>query len=345
MRVMGEYPGRFEQVLVHTGQHYDFAMSQAFFDDLDLPEPDVYLKVGSGTHAEQTAQVMLAFEPVVQEIDPDLVLVVGDVNSTLACALVCAKLRIELGHVEAGLRSYDPTMPEEVNRRLTDQVANVLFTPSRDADKNLQKEGIPSERIYFVGNVMIDSLARNLTLARQRPIRVEIGLEDRPYVLATLHRPSNVDEPEHLEELLGGLLKVARNMAVVFAIHPRTTKRIEEFGLKRLAARASDFFPLEPQGYLDFLALMMDAAVVLTDSGGIQEETTYLGIPCLTVRPNTERPITIELGTNRLIGCTAAEVVAGVHAAANSARGEPTIPELWDGQAAQRIVQVLSPEQ
>ncbi|MFB0517189.1 MAG: non-hydrolyzing UDP-N-acetylglucosamine 2-epimerase [Candidatus Neomarinimicrobiota bacterium] len=341
MRTMAKYPGHFEQVLVHTGQHYDFSMSQIFFQDLDLPEPDVYLKIGSGTHAEQTSLVMLAFEPIVQELGPDLVLVVGDVNSTLACTLVCAKLGVAVAHVEAGLRSYDMTMPEEINRVLTDQIATLLFTPSRDADDNLQREGIRPERIHFVGNVMIDSLVVNITKAQQRNIRANINLQDRPYMLATLHRPANVDSPENLRELLSGLSKLTEGIAVVFTMHPRTSKRIDEFGLRDFITRSPNFFPMEPQGYLDFLALMNDTTVVLTDSGGVQEETTYLGIPCLTVRPTTERPVTVELGTNRLIGCAQDEIVAAVEAIVNGPKNQGRIPELWDGHAAERIVKVL----
>ncbi len=343
MRVMAQYPERFSQVLVHTGQHYDYAMSKVFFQDLNLPEPDFYLKAGSGTHAEQTARVMLAFEPVVEEVRPDLVMVVGDVNSTLACALVCAKLGIRIAHVEAGLRSFDHSMPEEINRLLTDQLATLLFTPAPDADRNLEREGIPSERIHLVGNVMIDSLIENMPKARQRDIRTTLGLQDRSYVLVTLHRPSNVDDPEKLKELLSGLLKLTDVLTVVFTIHPRTKRCIDEFGLGEYVTSSSSFLSIEPQGYLDFLALMNDAAVVLTDSGGVQEETTYLGIPCLTLRSTTEWLATIESGTNRLIGGTKDEIAAAVvKAKMNGPQHRSAVPELWDGRTAERIVQLLN---
>lgn len=342
MRALGNYAGKFEQILIHTGQHYNFTMSQIFFQDLNLPGPDFYLKAGSGTHAGQTARVMLAFEPVIQDIEPDLVVVVGDVNSTLACALVCAKLRVSIAHVEAGLRSFDHTMPEEINRLLTDKVANLLFTPSRNADENLLREGIPQERIYFVGNVMIDSLIENITLAQQRDTPSALGLQDRSYVLVTLHRPTNVDQRKGLEGLLRALVKVAKSTAVVFVMHPRTRKRIDEFRLEKYVAGSANFFPLEPQGYLDFLALLNAASVVLTDSGGIQEETTYLGIPCLTLRPNTERPITVECGTNTLVENTEEKIVAAVEVVLNRSGGEHTIPELWDGRTAARIAKVLN---
>jgi UDP-N-acetylglucosamine 2-epimerase (non-hydrolysing) len=326
------------QSLVHTGQHYDYNMSAVFFEDLNMPIPDEFLNVGSGTHAEQTARVMLAFEPVVLKHRPDWVIVVGDVNSTLACALVCTKLGVRVAHVEAGLRSGDRTMPEEINRLLTDQIADLLFTPSRDADANLLREGISQSKVHFVGNVMIDTLVRMLPQARQRPILSSLGLEPRHYIVVTLHRPSNVDKPDTLKEILSALAKVSEEWPIVFPVHPRTRQTIERL----------DFLPpspgvrlLEPTGYLDFLALMDSARLVITDSGGVQEETTYLGVPCLTVRPNTERPITIEVGTNHLVESTCAAIVDAAH---NVASREPKMvsrPEFWDGHAAQRIVQVM----
>ena len=345
MAEMAKHPDQFQQVLVHTGQHYDDSMSQVFFDDLGLPQPDHYLGVGSGTHAEQTARVMLAFEPLLRELRPDLVLVVGDVNSTLACALVCVKLGVKIGHVEAGLRSFDRTMPEEFNRLLTDQIADPLFTPSRDADANLLREGIPSERIHFVGNVMIDTLVRLLPKAEQLTVRTDLGLRTQDYVLVTLHRPSNVDDPDTLREILLALNDIARDIPVIFPVHPRTRQRMTEFGFDNLQPETCNLQLLEPLGYLDFLALMREAALVLTDSGGIQEETTYLGIPCLTARPNTERPVTVEMGTNRLVlQSERGAIVAAVREVLNGDRQPGRVPELWDGRAAERIVCILLQE-
>jgi UDP-N-acetylglucosamine 2-epimerase (non-hydrolysing) len=344
MAAMTGYPDQFQQTLVHTGQHYDDNMSRVFFEDLGLPQPDHYLGVGSGTHAGQTARVMMAFEPLVQERRPDLVLVVGDVNSTLACALVCVKLGIPVGHVEAGLRSFDRTMPEEFNRLLTDQISDLLFTPSRDADVNLLREGIPPERIHLVGNVMIDTLVRLLPKAEQSPILAKLGLQPEGYVLVTLHRPANVDDPGTLQRILLALSDIARDIPIVFPVHPRTGKRIAQFGITSEQHSVDKLELLEPVGYLDFLALMREAALVLTDSGGIQEETTYLGVPCLTVRPNTERPITIEVGTNRLVASERAAIVAAVGEMLSGQAGPGRVPELWDGRAAERIAQILQTE-
>jgi UDP-N-acetylglucosamine 2-epimerase (non-hydrolysing) len=325
-----------EQVLVHTGQHYDYQMSRVFFEDLEMPELDEYLEAGSGTHAEQTARVMLAFEPVLLRRRPDWVVVVGDVNSTLACALVCAKLDVRLAHVEAGLRSGDRGMPEEINRLLTDQIANLLFTPSPDADANLLREGVDPAKIHFVGNVMIDSLVRLLPKARLRPVAERLGLHPREYTLVTLHRPSNVDEPETLAEIVAALDELACRQPVVFPVHPRTRLRMEQLGLQPTRVRL-----IEPLGYLDFLALMDSAALVLTDSGGIQEETTYLGIPCLTVRTTTERPITITHGTNRLVAGNRQAILEAVDAVEPRGVDPRQLIELWDGQAAERIARVL----
>ena len=340
LTAMARSPEEFEQVLVHTGQHYDFHMSEIFFEDLGLRNPDHYPGVETGTHAEQTARVMLAMEPVLENVQPDLGLVVGDVNSTLASALVCSKLGLTVGHVETGLRSYDRDMPEEVKRVLTDQLSEVLFTPSRDADDNLIREGISPERIHFVGNVMIDSLIRFLPHAAERASRKELGLQDRDYALVTLHRPSNVDS-EVLEQLLQSLRQISRQLAVVFAVHPRTMARIKEFGFEQLLEGEQEIILSEPLGYLDFLSLMVNARIVLTDSGGIQEETTYLGIPCLTARPNTEKPVTLELGTNRLVPSLSGEILAAVEDILNKTDSTHTIPELWDGQTADRIDQVI----
>lgn len=345
MREMAKFPSEFEQILVHTGQHYDANMSQVFFDELDLPRPEVNLGVGSGSHAWQTAQVMQKFEPVLMDYKPDWVLVPGDVNSTIACALVAAKLGVRVAHVEAGLRSFDRTMPEEINRLLTDQISDLLLTPSRDADENLLREGIAPEKIRFVGNVMIDTLVRLLPKAEVRwpSLRQKYHL-DR-YILVTLHRPLNVDEPETLAEIMTALTEVSRQIRVLFPVHPRTSSQISAFNLKT----SNDHLILtEPMGYLDFLALQMHAAALLTDSGGIQEETTYLGIPCLTVRPNTERPVTITDGTNRLVDSQSTSLVSAIRSAISNShhdiKADERRPELWDGKTAERVTRILCEE-
>ena len=332
-----------EAVLVHTGQHYDARMSDAFFRDLGLPDPDHHLGVGSGTHAQQTARVMEAFEPVLLAVRPDWVVVVGDVNATLACALVTAKLRPSVGcrvaHVEAGLRSGDWRMPEEVNRVLTDRLSDLLLTPSRDALPNLLREGIPGERVAFAGNVMIDTLFAHLPRARELDVAGRLGLARGGYVAATLHRPSNVDDPAALRTLLDALAAVAEEQPVVFPVHPRTRKQAEAFGL---AGRLARLCVLEPLGYAEMLSLTDGAAAVLTDSGGLQEETTALGVPCVTLREQTERPVTVTEGTNRLAPwpLTVEGVVAAYHDALAVPRRTAGArrPEGWDGRAAERIV-------
>ena len=335
MAEMARSPQRFTQRLVHTGQHYDERMSAIFFRDLALPQPDIYLGVGSGSHAQQTAKIMLAFEEVVLDERPDWVVVVGDVNSTVACALVCAKLGIKIAHVEAGLRSFDRTMPEEINRLLTDQLADLLFTPSPDADEQLLREGIPAERIQFVGNVMIDSLVAALPLAEHRPTLYELSLQPGGYGLVTLHRPSNVDDPAAFAGIVGALQTIAQELPLVFPVHPRSRQRMLDFGL---AIDDSRLRLIEPQGYLDFLQLTRHARLVLTDSGGLQEETSFLGVPCLTLRPNTERPITVALGTNRVIGNHPQTIVErALDLMQRPMPARPAIPG-WDGQAAARIV-------
>ena len=339
VEAMRRRPAEFAPTVVHTGQHYDERMSAAFFRDLGLPEPDTHLGVGSGSHAQQTAAVMQRFEPVVLERGPDWVLVVGDVNSTLACALVCAKLGVRVAHVEAGLRSRDRSMPEEINRLVTDQLSDLLLTPSADADRNLVAEGIPAERIRLVGNVMIDSLFKQLKRAEASRVREELGVAGADYAVVTLHRPSNVDNPAVLRGILSALGEVGRRLPVVFPAHPRTRRNVEEFGV----GLPDGVRVIEPLGYLDFLRLYSGARLVLTDSGGIQEETTALGVPCLTLRENTERPVTVELGTNRVVGTDPARIVAEAEAAlATDASGEARrVPPLWDGRAAGRVLDAL----
>jgi UDP-N-acetylglucosamine 2-epimerase (non-hydrolysing) len=333
----------FQSILVHTGQHYDTSMSDAFFRDLELPEPDISLGVGSASHALQTAAIMQAFEPVLLREKPDWVVVVGDVNSTLACALVSVKLGIKIAHVEAGLRSRDRTMPEEINRLLTDQIAELLLTPSHDADENLLAEGIPPERIHFVGNIMIDSLRSNLELAQQSNARADLGLEEKGYVVLTLHRPSNVDEQATFSGILSALEEIAQRLPIVFPAHPRTRKMIVDLGLGERIERIKNLSVIDPVGYLDFLQLLNRSCLVLTDSGGIQEETTVLGIPCITLRENTERPITVEMGTNTIAGTDTARIVAAAfHALNNPAKKSALrVPPLWDGHTAERILDVL----
>ena len=329
---------RIRQVLVNTGQHYDDAMAGGFLTELQLPTPDHDLGVGSATHAVQTAKVMMAFEEICLADRPDLVVVVGDVNSTLAASLVAAKLVIPIAHVEAGLRSRDKHMPEEVNRIVTDRLADVLLTPSRDADVNLRAEGTPAERIHFVGNVMIDTLHRHLPIARLERIRDRLPIVDAPYAVLTLHRPSNVDHRGTFASILAALQQVSAKMPVVFPVHPRTRNRLRELGLE---GELRGVILTEPLGYVDFLALTSHASLILTDSGGLQEEATALGIPCLTLRENTERPVTVTDGTNRVVGTKTGNIVAGVERALASTAPK-RIPELWDGHAAGRIAAVLT---
>lgn len=340
-REMQRRSSEFRPLIVHTGQHYDEAMSDSFFRDLGIPEPDYHLEIGSASHAVQTAKIMTAFEPVVLAQKPDWVLVVGDVNSTIACALVCSKLGVKIAHVEAGLRSRDRSMPEEINRILTDSISDLLLTTSPDADENLKAEGIPAQKIRFVGNVMIDSLLYNLENAKGLPTREGLGVNGTDYAVLTLHRPSNVDEPDVFGGLLAALSDISKRLPIIFPVHPRTRANIERFGFADRVA-GSDIRPIDPLGYLDFMNLYSGARLVLTDSGGLQEETTALGIPCLTLRENTERPITIELGTNRLVGTDPDTI----RAAANDVLDqdltiETRIPPLWDGRAAERICDAL----
>jgi UDP-N-acetylglucosamine 2-epimerase (non-hydrolysing) len=332
----------YDPMIVHTGQHYDAAMSGSFFDDLGMPKPDVHLGVGSGSHAIQTASVMTEFEPVVLSEMPDWVLVVGDVNSTIACALVSSKLGIKVAHVEAGLRSLDRSMPEEINRILTDAISDLLLTTSTDADDNLAREGVAPEKIRFVGNVMIDSLFQHLKIAEGSAIREELGLSGYPYAVLTLHRPSNVDDKGVFSGILEALVKIAARVPIIFPAHPRTRSRIEEFGFAERIA-AANIRLIEPLGYIDFMRLYSGARLVLTDSGGLQEETTALGIPCLTLRENTERPVTIELGTNILVGTDPEKIKSAAFDSLDNraVQHSTSVPPLWDGHAARRICDEL----
>jgi len=320
------------QTLVHTGQHYDKNLSDVFISQLGMRAPDVNLEVGSGSHALQTAEVMIRFEPVVLERKPDVVLVYGDVNSTVAAALVCSKLRVRVAHVEAGLRSFDRSMPEEINRIVTDRLADMLFTPSEDADINLEREGIPAEKIHRVGNVMIDSLVRLLPTAMQCSRN---GLPER-FALVTLHRPSNVDDSASLRGVLKALLEVNEQVEVLFPVHPRTRQRIQQFDIS-----TEKLHLVEPLPYIEFLSLQRHAEVVITDSGGIQEETTYLGVPCLTLRNNTERPVTVTVGTNILIGRDMGRLKSELSRILEGKQKKGAIPPLWDGHAGERIAQAL----
>jgi len=330
---------RIEPLLVHTGQHYDESMSDSFFEDLDIPRPDINLEIGSGSHSEQTARVMIAFEQVLLQHPADWVVVVGDVNSTMAAAIVAAKLNVRIAHVEAGLRSGDRTMPEEINRVVTDALADLLLTPSRDANENLLREGVASEKISFVGNVMIDTLYRNLEKARRSRVLERLNLPPQQFCAMTLHRPSNVDHPKTLAGIINALEAIGERLPIVFPVHPRTRERLEQFNLTERIQKS--LLMIEPLGYLDFLQLYSNSRLVLTDSGGIQEETTVLGIPCLTLRPNTERPITVLEGTNRLVGNTPEVIAREAFAALDRPAGAARVPELWDGHAAARIVDAI----
>lgn len=332
---------RIEPILVHTGQHYDREMSKLFFDDLKLPKPDIYLGVGSGSHAVQTAKIMVEFEKIVIKEKPDLVVVVGDVNSTIACALTAVKLFIPVAHVEAGLRSFDRDMPEEINRILTDAISDYLFTTCCDANNNLLKEGIPKEKIHFVGNVMIDTLLKQIDKASDSDILDKLNLKSKNYTVLTLHRPSNVDDKETFVRILDAFEEIQKKIKIILPIHPRTKKRIEEFGLSHKIKNMVNFKIIEALGYLDFLKLMSDSKFVLTDSGGIQEETTILKIPCITLRETTERPITVTKGTNIIVGSNKEKIIKESLKIIEGREKEGKVPELWDGKAAERIVNIL----
>jgi len=369
-----QYNAEAQAFLVHTGQHYDYNMSKQFFDDLEIPEPDVFLGVGSGTHAQQTAKIMTAFEKTLLEAKPDVVIVVGDVNSTIACALTAVKLNIKVAHIEAGLRSFDRTMPEEVNRLLTDAISDFLFVTEESAVVNLIKEGVANDKIYFVGNLMIDTLLKYKEKAERTDVLKRLGLAEKEmeavgakingrlpsahldrdivsYGVLTLHRPSNVDEKSSFIEIMGALREIAQHLPIVFPCHPRTMNRIEEFGIvKDFVPRTNGSYTeigedgiylIDPLGYLEFLHLMSKAKLVLTDSGGVQEETTILGVPCITIRDNTERPITVKCGTNRVVGTKKAAILSESLSAIYDSNRIAVAPPLWDGKAAARTVNIL----
>jgi UDP-N-acetylglucosamine 2-epimerase (non-hydrolysing) len=334
--------GGFEPILVHTGQHYDENMSRLFFDELEIPRPDVNLEVGSGSHAQQTAEIMKRFEPVVLEHKPDYVLVVGDVNSTIACGLVAVKLGVKLIHVEAGLRSFDRRMPEEINRVLTDSISDLLFVTEQSGVDNLRAEGVDSDRVHLVGNVMIDTLMLNRRKAQASDILERLELKSGGYCVITLHRPSNVDDLEHLGRIVAAFEVIEKDLKLVFPIHPRTRDNIKGTELEKRVAAMKNLILLEPVGYLDFLRLMSDAALVMTDSGGIQEETTILGVPCMTLRENTERPVTVSEGTNRLVELSTDSILSNYRDIMSKRDSfAARTPNLWDGKAAERIAEVI----
>lgn len=345
-----------ESKLVHTGQHYDYKMSRVFFEELKIPKPDIHLGVGPGSHAEQTGNVMIEFEKILSKEKPDLVVVVGDVNSTFSCAIAAAKLHISVAHVEAGLRSFDRLMPEEINRVLTDAISDYLFTPSSDADENLLNEGITEDKIFRVGDVMVDSLLFNLERAKGSTILKDLGLENGSvtnYSLLTMHRPSNVDDRESLSKIVEALKEISKAIPIIFPIHPRTRKQIKHFGFRKhftnisrnnskITSTKHGLYCIEPLGYLDFLKLMSRAKFILTDSGGIQEETTVIGQPCLTLRDTTERPITLTQGTNVLVHNDTQRIIDEASLIMNGKRTNPKCPDLWDGKTAERIIRIVS---
>ncbi|MDL1983060.1 MAG: UDP-N-acetylglucosamine 2-epimerase (non-hydrolyzing) [Deltaproteobacteria bacterium] len=352
MRAYKQYNDSINPVLVHTGQHYDETMSKTFFEQLDIPRPDINLGVGSGSHAEQTAKIMMSFEKLIKDEKPDIVLVVGDVNSTMACTITAAKFGIKTVHVEAGLRSFDMTMPEEINRKVTDSICDYLFTTEESANKNLRNEGVKEERIFFVGNVMIDTLAYYLDKIKDMPLpfrgltqnnSTDIdGIVEKNYATLTMHRPSNVDDRSVLEGIFFTLEKIQKDIPIVFPMHPRTRKNIDHFGLSGKVSGMRNLIITEPIGYFEFLRLNKTAKFILTDSGGLQEETTYLRIPCLTLRENTERPVTIDVGTNVLVGSDPDTILDEYGKIMNGNFKKGRTPFLWDGHAAERIVEQLA---
>ena len=341
MEAYREFPA-IEPVLVHTGQHYDERMSELFFRQLGIPEPDVNLGVGSGSHGVQTGRIMAAFEPVLVEMRPHAVVVVGDVNSTIACGLVAVKLGVKLAHVEAGLRSGDRSMPEEINRILTDAIGDLLFCSEQSGVDNLRREGVPAERIFLVGNVMIDTLLKNRAKAMASTILEDLDLQAGQFAALTLHRPSNVDDPKVLGRILDALEVIQRELPIICPIHPRTRRNLDGSAIGQRVLAMPKLRLIEPASYLDFLKLMASAKLVLTDSGGIQEETTILGVPCLTLRDTTERPITVQVGTNTVVGTDPERIIAAYREAVGGRRGHTGTPPLWDGKAAHRIAEILA---
>lgn len=344
IEAMNKYPEQIQHLLVHTGQHYDEKMSKAFFDDLGMPKPDINLEVGSGSHAEQTARIMVEFEKICLQEKPDLVIVVGDVNSTMACTITAKKLGIRVAHVEAGLRSRDMGMPEEINRLCTDVLCDYLFTTDEFANENLRAEGVAEEKIFFVGNVMIDTLLKHRAMASQLDVRKRLGVDPSRYATLTMHRPSNVDDKATLQGILEALQEISRELPIIFPIHPRTRKMADQFGLSHFFNQGDTvegIWLTEPLGYLEFLHLNMNATMVLTDSGGLQEETTVLGVPCITMRHNTERPITCEIGSNILVGNDKTKILEAARKVLDGDSLKGKVPEKWDGRAAERIVDIL----
>jgi len=341
-----QYPDM-QVMLIHTGQHYDHHMSTLFFDELGMPKPDVDLQVGSGSHGEQTGQIMMKIEPLMKVERPDVVIVFGDVNSTIAAALCAAKLGIQVAHVEAGLRSFDRTMPEELNRILTDNLSDLLFTTEPGARKNILREGIAEEKIHFVGNVMVDTLMKHRAKASTLNVSRKHGMEPGTFGLLTLHRPSNVDDERTLSEILGAIDEISKQLTIIFPCHPRTRQRLGHGAYAHLMNAEKNgrdrrrLVLLDPLGYLEFLSLMADARLIMTDSGGIQEETTVLGVPCLTLRHNTERPVTVEQGTNVLVGNSRDRIVAAAEKVLSGTSPHARVPDLWDGKAAERIAKIL----
>lgn len=344
IEAMNKYPDQINHLLVHTGQHYDEKMSKSFFHDLGMPKPDINLEVGSGSHAEQTAKIMVEFEKVCLKETPDLVIVVGDVNSTMACTITAKKLGIKVAHVEAGLRSRDMSMPEEINRLCTDVLCDYLFTTDHFANENLKAEGVSDDKVFFVGNVMIDTLLKHKQMASTLKISNQFGLRSGQFATLTMHRPGNVDCKEALQGILESLAEISQEVPIVFPIHPRTRKMVEKFGLSHFfnsGDKVEGIWITEPLGYLEFLHLNMNARLVLTDSGGLQEETTVLGVPCITMRPNTERPITCEVGSNVMVGNCKETILREAHKILNGDVPQGRVPEMWDGKTAERIVDIL----
>jgi UDP-N-acetylglucosamine 2-epimerase (non-hydrolysing) len=333
--------GGFETLLVHTGQHYDANMSKLFFDELNIPRPNINLEVGSASHAIQTAEIMMRFEPVVLDFKADYVLVVGDVNSTIACGLVAVKLGVKLIHVEAGLRSFDWTMPEEINRILTDRISDLLFVTEQSGIDNLANEGINSNKVHLVGDVMIDTLLANRERAKKSDILRKLGLKEKDYAAITLHRPSNVDDMDKFAEIITAFEEIQKSLKLVFPMHPRTRSNLKGSEFEKRIEAMTNLILIEPLGYLDFLCLMSNAALMLTDSGSIQSETTILGVPCMTLRENTERPVTITEGTNRLVHLTAEDIMRNYRQTMNEGPKCGRIPKLWDGRAAERIAEII----